>query len=387
MFLELFIDLRSRGVPCSLTELLTFHDALDRGLVHDLDSLYSVGRAVLVKSESHYDAYDQSFLQVFKGIETPVEITEQIHEWLKDPKAFEGLSPEAIKALTGLTMEELRAKFEEMLRRQRERHDGGNRFIGTGGTSPFGSGGQHPTGVRLGEGGGRSAVQVAEARRFRNYRTDVTLDVRQFKVALKGLRRLAREGDEILDLDETIDETCRNAGEIELVMRPDRRNRVRLLLLMDAGGSMSPYAQLVSQLFTAAHESSHFKQFHYYYFHNCVYGNVYRDIYNSRRFETEALLRKYPPDTKVILVGDACMAPWELTAAGGAIYYYEHNRTPGIEWLRRIRRHFTHRVWLNPEPERYWNHPTIRAIGQLFDMYPLTIDGLNDAVKKLKVQR
>ena len=257
MFLELFIDLRTRGVPCSLTELLTFHEALDRGLVTDLDTLYSVGRAVLVKSESHYDAYDQSFLQVFKGIETPIEITEEIHKWLQDPQAFQGLSPEAVKALTGLSMEELRKKFEEMLKEQQERHDGGSRYIGTGGSSPYGSGGQHPTGIRIGAGGGRSAVQVAEDRRYRNYRTDVTLDVRQFKVALKGLRRLAREGEEILDLDDTIDETCKNAGELEIVMRPPRRNNVRVLLLMDVGGSMDPHARTVSQLFSAAKQTKH----------------------------------------------------------------------------------------------------------------------------------
>ncbi len=387
MFLDLFIDLRTRGVPASLTELLTFHDALSRGLVTDLDSLYAVGRATLVKSEAHYDAFDQSFLQVFRGIETPVAVRDELREWLENPVAFQGLSPEAIQQLTGLSMEELRERFEKMLEEQEERHDGGSQFIGTGGRSPFGSGGAHPTGVRLGAGGGRTAVQVAEDRRFRNYRTDVALDVRQFKVALKGLRKLAREGEEELDLDGTIDKTCHNAGEIDLVYELSRRNRVRLVLMMDAGGSMSPYAELVSQLFTAAHESSHFREFDYYYFHNCVYGNVYEDISNRDRIATERVLSKHPADAKLIMVGDACMAPWELTAAGGAIYYYEQNRTPGIEWLRRLRSHFTHRVWLNPEPEAYWNHPTIRAIGQIFDMYPLTIDGLGRAVKKLKVAR
>lgn len=387
MFLELFIDLRRRGVPSSLTELLTFHEALSLGLITDLDTLYSVGRAVLVKSEAHYDAFDQSFAQVFRGIETPVEVSDAIREWLSNPLSREHLDPEVLAKLTGLSMEELRKRFEEMLREQQERHDGGSRFIGTGGTSPFGQGGQHPSGVRVGAGGGRTAVQVAEDRRYRNYRTDVALDVRQFKVALKGLRQLAREGEEELDLDETIDETCRNAGDIELVYDRTRKNRVKLLLMMDAGGSMAPYAELVSRLFTAAHESSHFKQFHYYYFHNCVYGNVYGDIYNRERVPTERVISKHPADAKLIMVGDACMAPWELTAAGGAIYYYEQNRTPGIEWLRRLRSHFTHRIWLNPEPEAYWNHPTIRAIGQVFDMFPLTLDGLSRAVKKLKVAR
>ncbi len=382
----MFIDLRRRGVPATLTELLTFHDALHRGLVTDLDSLYAVARATLVKSEAHFDAFDQTFAQVFRGIETPIEVSEELLRWLEQPLPAH-LSPEELRRLTGLSMEELRKRFEEMLREQRERHDGGSRYIGTGGRSPFGSGGVHPTGIRVGPGGGRSAVQVAEDRRYRNYRTDVALDIRQFKVALRGLRNLAREGDEELDLDGTIDRTCKNAGDIDLVFERARKNNVRLLLMMDAGGSMSPYAELVSRLFTAAHESHHFKQFHYYYFHNCVYGNVYRDIYNRRRVATERLLARYPADTKLVMVGDACMAPWELTASGGAIYYGEHNRTPGIEWLSRLRRHFTHRVWLNPEPEHYWNHPTIRAIGELFDMFPLTVDGLNAAVKRLKVAR
>ncbi len=387
MFLELFIDLRLRGVPATLTELLTFHEALARGLVTDLDELYAIARTTMVKSEAHYDAFDQSFLQVFRGIETPIEVSDALREWLKDPLAASGLTPEALEKLTGLTMEELRERFEEMLKEQQERHDGGSRFVGTGGTSPFGTGGYHPTGVRVGGGGGRSAVQVAEDRRFRNYRTDVTLDVRQFKVALKGLRQLAREGEEELDLDQTIDETCRNAGDIELVYERCRRNRVKLVLMMDAGGSMGPYAELVNRLFTAAHESRHFKEFDYFYFHNCIYGNVYRDIFNRERMPTERVLADHPTDAKLILVGDACMAPWELTAAGGAIYYYEQNRTAGIDWLRRVRNHFSHRVWINPEPERYWNHPTIRAIASLFPMYPLTVDGLERAVKKLVVQR
>ena len=387
MFLELFIDLRCRGVPATLTELLTFHEALDRGLVADMDDLYAVARATMVKSEAHYDAYDASYLQIFRGIETPIEVSDAVKKWLSNPIDFGGLSPEALQKLTGLSMEELRMRFEEMLKEQRERHDGGSRFIGTGGTSPFGSGGFHPSGIRVGPGGGRSAVQVAEERRYKNYRTDVTLDVRQFKVALKGLRQLAREGEEILDLDETIDETCRNAGDIELVYNPERKNRVKLVLLMDAGGSMAPYAELVNRLFTAAHESRHFREFHYYYFHNCVYGTLFKDIYNRERVPTERVLFEHPPESKLIMVGDACMAPWELTAAGGAIYYYQQNRTAGIDWLRRLRKHFTHKVWVNPEPERYWNHPTIRAIGQLYPMFPLTIDGLERAVKKLKVQR
>jgi uncharacterized protein with von Willebrand factor type A (vWA) domain len=231
------------------------------------------------------------------------------------------------------------------------------------------------------------AVQVAAERRFRNYRTDVTLDVRQIKLALKKLRQFAKEGPEDwLDLDETIDQTCRNAGEIELVFTRERKNTVKVLLLMDSGGSMNPYARLVDRLFSAAHQMTHFRDLKAYYFHNCVYQDVYQDMYNSVSLPTGGLLHNLSQDYKVILVGDAFMSPSELLSAGGAIDYYYHNDTPGLDWLERIADHFRYCVWLNPMPERAWMHPTISTISKVFPMFPLTLDGLDDAIKALMVR-
>ena len=256
--------------------------------------------------------------------------------------------------------------------------------MGTGGTSPYGSGGRHPTGIRVGKGGGRSAVQVAEERRYRNYRTDVTIDVRQFKTALRALRDLAREGEEVLDLDETIDKTCKNAGDIELAFRPDRKNTVRLVLLMDAGGSMEPHARLVDRLFTAASEIGHWKSFDHYFFHNCPYSRLYKNIERLESIPTEEVLRIHPKHCKVVFVGDACMAPWELTATGGALSLWDRNARSGLDWLLEFRRRYGSAIWLNPEPPRWWRHQTIEAIGNVFPMFPLTIDGIRGGIKQLR---
>ncbi len=231
-------------------------------------------------------------------------------------------------------------------------------------------------------------MQVAQERRFRNYRSDLTLDVRQIKIALRGLRQLSRIGPEDeLDLPRTIDHTSKNAGEIELVWTRSRRNAVKVLLLMDVGGSMEPYALLCSRLFSAAHSASHFKDFQYFYFHNCIYDSLYHDIERREAVSTDHLIRILEPDYKVILVGDAAMAPSELLQRWGAINYYEHNEIIGMERLRQIEEHFTHCVWLNPEEPYYWSQPTVIMIGKLFPMYQLSIDGLNQAVKKLVVKK
>ncbi|MEE2828961.1 MAG: VWA domain-containing protein, partial [Myxococcota bacterium] len=274
---------------------------------------------------------------------------------------------------------------EELLKTQKERHDGGNTWIGTGGTSPFGHSGRNPAGFRVGgPGGGRSAVQVAEERRYRNYRTDVTIDVRQFKVALRTLRSLGREGPETLDLDETIDATCRSGGEIELHFEKERRNTVRLMLLMDAGGSMNPHARLVDRLFSAASEIGHWRSFDHYFFHNAIYSRLYTSIERLRGVPTEDLFRKHPTETKVVFVGDACMAPWELTAVGGTISLWQENRLSGLDWFRRFRQTWPDCVWLNPEPERYWRHETITAIKNVIPMFPLSLDGLREAMAHLR---
>jgi uncharacterized protein with von Willebrand factor type A (vWA) domain len=386
MFLDFFYSLRRHRIPVSITEWMALMRALSEGYAHaSLERFYILARALLVKDVGFYDAYDLAFKETFQGIETPAEIVDEILNWLRDPKILEGLTPEQLAMLPKLDLEALRQLFADRLKAQQERHDGGNRWIGTGGTSPFGNNGKNPAGIRVGgEGGQRSAVQVAEDRRYQNYRHDRTLDVRQTQMALKKLRYLQRLGtEEELDLDETIDQTCRNGGEIELVFSPPRKNNAKVLLFMDAGGSMLPYTHVMEQLFSAAHQMTHFKDFQYYYFHNCIYEQIYTDIRMNKKTSVQALLRTLDADYKVILVGDAYMAPEELVEPGGAIYYYHHNSTPGIEWLRRIEAHFKSCIWLNPIPARNWNRPSIELVRNVFPMYELTLDGLDQGTKHL----
>jgi hypothetical protein len=387
VLLDFLYELRRRSVPVGLQEWMTLMEALARQLHESsLSAFYTLARAVLVHSEAHFDAYDQAFARCFAGIEgDTLELADELERWLEDPRRLAQLSAEQLAALQALDLEELRRQLMERLREQRERHDGGNRWIGTGGTSPFGSGGYHPTGVRIGgEGGGRSAAQVAALRRYRAYRGDLVLDVRQIQVALRKLRDLRRDGvaDE-LDLEGTVDRTCRNAGELELLWRPSRRNRARVLLVMDVGGSMDPHAQLLSRLFSAARAARHFRELQCFYFHNCIYQQVYRDSWFREAVSLQDLVRTYTPRYKLILVGDAMMHPMELLDVGGAIDYWHRNPTPGIDTLGQLSRHFERAVWLNPEPREVWGHVTVRAIRQLFPMFPLTLDGLDEAVAAL----
>jgi len=388
MFTDFFYILRKYKVPVSVTEWMTLVEALARGYINSLDEFYFLARAILVKSESYYDHYDIAFQEYFTGIETPAEILEKVLAWLKDPLSLP-FSEKQKASFDQMKFDELLHELEKRLEEQTEQHDGGDHWIGRGGVSPFGHSGYHPAGIRIGgESGGRGAVQIAQERRFRNYRSDVTLDVRQMKLALKGLRQLSRIGiEDELDVEKTIKATARNAGDIEFIWRKSRKNAVKVLLLMDIGGSMDPYVQLCSQMFTAAHSSTHFKDFQYYYFHNCIYDNLYQDIERQDAISTDHLLETLEPDYKVILVGDARMAPYELTERWGAIYYYERNEIPSIIRLKRIAEHFTHAVWLNPEERRFWIHPTVRMIGKLFPMFPLTLEGLGAATKKLIVKR
>lgn len=391
MFLNFFYELKRFKVPVSITEWLTLMEALNRGYARSsLDAFYYLSRALLVKSEAYYDQFDQAFYNAFGKIKTDESITDEVLDWLKDPINRLVLDPETLAQLEQYDLETLKAMFQDRLQEQDERHDGGGKWIGTGGYSPFGHGGAHPAGIRIGgPGGGGSAIQVAQERKFRNYRTDLTLDIRQMKVALKRLRHFKREGPEDeLDLRETIDKTCKNAGEIELVFGRAKRNQVKVCLLMDSGGSMTPYSHLVNRLFSAAHQMSHFKDLKYYYFHNCVYQEVYEDIYNSKAVATANLLANLDADYKLILVGDAHMAPSELLMRGGAIDYWYHNEIPGIEWLNRLADHFRYAVWLNPiNRPQIWVHPTIKTIGQIFPMHELTLDGLERAVKSLMVKQ
>jgi len=389
MFTDFFYTLKKTKAPVSITEWMTLMEALSRGYISNLNDFYYLARAILVKSESYYDQYDIAFQEYFRGIEAPAEILEQVISWLKDPINRLLLSEEERAKLDKMDLDELLKELEKRLREQTGQHDGGAYWIGRGGISPFGNSGQNPAGIRIGEAsGGRSAIKIAEARQFRNYRSDLTLDVRQIGLALKGLRRLNYVGPEDeLDLDKTIDTTCRNAGEIDLVWKRSRKNTVKLLLLMDVGGSMEPFHYLCSQLFSAAHASSHFKDFQYYYFHNCIYDLVYKDIERRDGLSIDHLLRTLEPDYKVILVGDAAMAPSELMDRFGEIYYYSRYQKPGIARLKQVAQHFTHCVWLNPDPPRHWNQITVITIRKLFPMFELTLDGLRQAVRKLVVKR
>jgi uncharacterized protein with von Willebrand factor type A (vWA) domain len=389
MFTNFFYTLRERKVPVTITEWMTLMEALSKGYISNLDEFYYLARAILVKTESHFDQYDAAFQNYFKGIETPMEITEQILEWLKDPINQMVLSEEERAMLENVDLDELIKELEERLKEQTEQHDGGSKWIGRGGTSPFGHSGYHPAGIRIG-GQSRSgrAIQIAQQRKFRNYRSDLTLDVRQMKMVLRTLRQFDKIGPEDeLDLERTIDATSKNAGDLEFVWGRSRKNAVKLLLLMDIGGSMDPYALLCSQFFSAAHSSSHFKDIQFFFFHNCIYDYLYYNVERSEAVTTESVLHAFDPTYKVILVGDARMATTELTARYGAIYYYERNDTPGIIWLKRISDHFSHTAWLNPTGQRFWNHHTVIMINKLFPMFEFTLDGMREAVKKLIVKK
>jgi uncharacterized protein with von Willebrand factor type A (vWA) domain len=391
VFLDLFYGLRDEGVPVAIQEWQAFLTALEQGL-HGASLLrfYHLGRACLVKSETYFDAYDRVFARVFKGVEGEFgdEVTDRLLEWLREAKELPELTPEQVAELERLTSEELMRRFLETLAEQTERHDGGDRWVGTGGRSPYGNNGTHPTGIRVGgQSRSRSAMKVAEERRFADYRTDRTLDIRQMRVALRRLRQLTRTGLATeLDLDETVDETCRNAGEIELVFRPPRKNDVRLLLLMDVGGTMDPHVAPMSRLLTALHEERGLRAFEPYYFHNCVYEHVYRGgrMASADAVPTADLLRRLDDRWKLVLVGDAMMHPSELLQQYGNIDPRRHERTPGIAWLHRLAEHFDRAVWLNPEPTSEWEFvQTTQIIRRLFPMFPLTVDGITDAVKAL----
>ena len=389
MFVDFLYHLRDFGLKVSSTEWLALVEALREGHARgDLNIFYHLARCLLVKRETDYDTYDRAFASFFAGIESDPNVSAELLEWLKNPILLE-ISDEDRAKMRAFDLDELASRFRELLEQQKERHDGGNRWIGTGGTSPFGHGGEHPTGMRVGGGGGgRSAVQVADSRRYRNLRSDQILDTRQISIALRRLKRLHKdEGPEELQLDDTIGHSARNGGEIELVFGPPRRNRIKLLLLMDVGGSMDPYTHLCERLFSAAHAANHFKKFEYRFFHNCIYKRLYIDMQTMKGELTGEALKRLDHTWSAIFVGDAWMAPSELTQGGGAIDFGHHNRVTGLEWLNRIRQRVPNSLWLNPEPRRRWNEPTIRMIRRVFPMYELTIDGLTEAVNVLRGAR
>ena len=389
MFLEFFYTLREAGVPVAIQEWMMLMRALTMGQhSSSLLSFYNLSRACLVKSETYFDAFDRAFAQVFHGVEGQLTISDELQKWLEDPKNFKELTDEERAALEMLTSDELMRRYLEILEEQTERHDGGDKWVGTGGRSPFGHSGEHPTGIRVGGfSKNRSAMKVAEDRRYKNYRTDLTMDLRQTKVALKRLRQLTRTGPQSeLDLDETIDKTCKNAGEIDFVFRAERRNNVRLILLMDVGGTMEPFFRPVSRLLTALHEERGLREFHPFYFHNCVYETVYEDalLFQDSAIPTADLLRRYDERWKLVIVGDAAMHPHELVGARGNINPRLETETAGIEWLYKLQDHFHRTAWVNPEPPDRWTRTqSANAIRKIFPMFHLSVDGIESAVSAL----
>jgi len=376
MFTLLYVNLRAQGVAVGMGEWLAFLRGVERGLAVDLDSLYQLGRTVLVHSVARYDAYDQAFSATFAGVELPPQLSEALQSWLKEARETLGE-----RVQIDLDPEALRKQFLERLAEQKEHHDGGNRWIGTGGTSPFGRGGFHPSGISVGGAGGKGAVRSADARKYRSYRTDVVFDLRQIEVALRRLRGFVRDGAHLeLDIEGTIDATAKNAGELEVVVRPPRRPNTRVILMMDVGGSMDPYAQAMSQLFSAAKRSTHWRELRTYYFHNCVYGRVYKDARLADAVKISQLFTETDRKYKLIVVGDALMAPWELMSVSG---WHEDEGVEGVMWMMRLREHFPSAAWLNPEQPSSWWQSTIDVLRRVFPMYPLTLEGLGDAVHQL----
>jgi uncharacterized protein with von Willebrand factor type A (vWA) domain len=386
MLVDFIYDLRAEGMKVGPTEAVTLARALVMGLHEStLEGFYDVARALCVHREGDLDAFDRAFSKRFRGATiAALDVVKVLEEWLKDPAKLRLLSDEEREALKHLSIDELKKMLEERLQQQKGRHEGGSKWIGSGGTSPFGTNGTNPTGVRIGGGGGRSALAVADARRFKNYRSDVVLDVRAIEVALRKLKALSREGEPELDIDETIDATAKQGGELEIIMRPPRKPNVKVLLMMDVGGSMDPHADLVSKLFSAAKRASNFRKLESYYFHNAIYGRVYKDANLRDPIRVSDILHQCDRTWKLVMLGDALMHPAELL--GGAWDYTMTDKGRGIDnavgWFNELANHFDRTAWLNPEPEAYWNG-TAEMIKKIFPMYQLTLDGLGEAVRHL----
>lgn len=393
MLIDFFYTLRAAKLPVSVKEFLTLLEALQANVVGpsqpdacSIDDFYYLARTALVKDEKHFDKFDRAFAAYFKGVEMLTDFTQEVPaDWLRQVLEKE-LSPEEKAAIEAMGWDELMDTLKKRLEEQKERHEGGSKWIGTGGTSPFGHGGTNPRGVRIGgKGGKRSAVKVWDQRAYKDYDDSQELGTRNIKVALRRLRKFAREGHEDeLDLDHTIRSTAANAGWLDIKMRPERHNNVKVLLLMDVGGTMDEHIQRVEELFSAA--KSELKHLEFYYFHNCVYDFMWKN--NRRRFAekfpTWDIIRKYNKDYKLIFVGDATMSPYEILQPGGSVEY--NNEEPGAEWLQRLTGAFPKFVWINPEPQGVWQYrQSIAIIQQLMGqrMFPLTLKGLEDAMRML----
>ena len=402
MLIDFFYTLRSAKLPVSVKEYLTLLEALKKGVVgpntaqssdesessgYKIDDFYYLSRTTLVKDEKHYDKFDRAFASYFKGVEMVADFTKEIPlDWLRKNLEL-NLSPEELAKIQKMGWDELMETLKKRFEEQKGRHEGGSKWIGTGGTSPFGAYGQNPQGIRIGQDKGRnkSAVKVWDQRAYKDYDDSQELGTRNIKVALRRLRKFAREGhEEELDLDDTIKSTAANAGYLDIKMIPERHNNVKVLLLMDVGGTMDEHIARVEELFSAT--KTEFKHLEFYYFHNCVYDFMWKN--NRRRFAekfpTWDIIRKYNKDYKLIFVGDATMSPYEILQPGGSVEY--NNEEAGVEWLQRLTKAFPKFAWINPEPQGVWQYrQSISVIQQIVSqrMYPLTIKGLEDAMRLL----
>jgi hypothetical protein len=401
MLIDFFYSLRSAKLPVSVKEYLTLLEALKAGVVgpnsgqadpsgegaYKIDDFYYLSRCVLVKDEKHYDKFDRAFASYFKGVEMVADFTKDIPlEWLRKNLELE-LSAEDKAKIEKMGWDELMETLKKRFEEQKERHEGGSKWIGTGGTSPFGANGFNPQGIRIGQekSRNRSAVKVWDQRAYKDYDDSQELGTRNIKVALRRLRKFARQGSaDELDLDDTIRATAANAGWLDIKMVPERHNNVKVLLLMDVGGTMDEHIARVEELFSAS--KSEFKHLEFYYFHNCVYDFMWKN--NRRRFSekfaTLDIIRKYNKDYKLIFIGDATMSPYEILQPGGSVEY--NNAESGAEWIQRLTSAFPKFAWINPEPQGVWQYrQSIAVMQQLVShrMYPLTLKGLEEAMRLL----
>ncbi len=397
MFLTFFYLLRARGLKVSLNEWMTLMEALNQGIQESsLKKFYYLCHCILIKNESDVDKFDQVFVEYFGAISSGQEIPEEIMKWLEDSDRQRDINDKTMLDDFLLELDELLQQLKERLEEQKEKHDGGNYWVGTGGTSTMGRGGYHQRGIRVGgEGRHRSAVQIAGERKFKDFREDQVLDIRQFQMAFRKLRQYSArvEGAKTeLDVDQSIEETSDQGGMLSLVFDKPRKNTVKLLLLIDSDGSMLMYSKLCNQLFQALSKANHFKDLKVYYFHNCIYDYLYTTPYCRREewVDTKWVLDNLDSEYKVIFVGDATMAPSELFRKGGNSIIGLYNEELGIEWLEKFQKRYKKKIWLNPIPKKQWNYAygyeTLQTIGEVFPMYELTLDGLEKAIKKLLVR-